>query len=445
MESAHGDHSRTMQSGRWVIIRLSIALILATTIAFGIAESTQAAAQAGSVTVRIVHVSPGTGAINATLDGQRLTEALEYGSTSNRLATPGAMAQLRVSIAGEPSRVLLDSTVQLPLDGPATILFTGLLSGSPSPAALVLADDLGYTSQDRTRVRFVNAAAGSGAVTVMNGDSTTLFEGIDYGGMGDAVLDPGTLALRVLPSGASGMPLAEARLAAEPGRSYTAILAGQIGGSTALTLVMLDHSRATQSRPPTGGPAAAGSVLVDETFADSATGLLPATAPANATLIYGYVDGEYSLRNLEVATQSLPIPVDATNASIAVDARLIGETTRRTVSVGCRFASDSTGNRGYRLRVEPGVGLFRLVREDGTRDIFLRRDSISQAIRRDNESNRIEITCAGNTITATINGAVVASVIDNTYTSGSLVIGVGARASGLTSEARFDNLLITAR
>lgn len=445
LESTHADHARMTWLMRGSAMRLSIALVLAATLAFGITESTPLVAQPGSFAVRIVHVSPGTGAINATLDGQRLAEALDYGASSNRLATPGSMARLQVSTTAEPTRVLLDSTVQLPLDGPATILFIGLQSGSPSPAALVLADDLGFTSQDRTRVRFVNAATGSGAVTVMSGDNATLFDGIDYGGMGDAVLDPGTFALRVLPSGMGGMPLAEARLAAEPGRSYTAILAGQIGGSTAPSLVVLDHSRAVQSRPVAGGPVAAGDVLVDETFADPATRLLPATAPANATMIYGYVDGEYSLRNLEVATQSLPVPVDATNATIAVDARLIGETTRRTVSVGCRFASDSTGNRGYRLRVEPGAGLFRLVREDGTRDIFLRRDSISQVIRRGNESNRIEITCAGNTITATINGTVVASVIDNTYTSGSLVIGVGARASGLTSEARFDNLLITAR
>ena len=115
------------------------------------------------------------------------------------------------------------------------------------------------------------------------------------------------------------------------------------------------------------------------------------------------------------------------------------------MSVGCRFNSDRTGNRGYRLRVEPAAGLYRLVREDGTRDAFLRRDSLSPAIRRGNDSNRIEITCAGNTITAAINGTVVATVQDSTYASGALVIGVGARASGLTSEARFDNLLVTAR
>jgi hypothetical protein len=186
-------------------------------------------------------------------------------------------------------------------------------------------------------------------------------------------------------------------------------------------------------------------VLVDETFSESATGLLPSSSPAGASLTYGYADGEYWLRNAEVATQSLAVPLDAANATIAVDARLIGDPSRRTVSVGCRFSSNANGNRGYRLRVEPGAGLYRLVREDGTRDVFLRRDSTSPAIRRGNDSNRIEITCSGTTITAVINGTAVATVQDSTYASGSLVIGVGARASGLTSEARFDNLLITAR
>jgi len=184
---------------------------------------------------------------------------------------------------------------------------------------------------------------------------------------------------------------------------------------------------------------------VNETFTDPATGILPTTASPESSLLYGYVEGEYFLRNLEVATRSLPIPGEHTNATIAVDARLIGPTTSRTVSVGCRFTSDTSDNRGYRLRVEPGTGVFRLVREDGGRDTFLRNDRVSPAIRRGSESNRLELTCAGGTITAAINGTVVATVQDSTYTTGPLVIGVGARSSGLTSEARFDNLTVTRR
>ena len=113
--------------------------------------------------------------------------------------------------------------------------------------------------------------------------------------------------------------------------------------------------------------------------------------------------------------------------------------------MGCRFTSTLGGNRGYRLRVEPARGVFRLVREDGERDTFLQRDRASAAIRRGNESNRLELTCAGSTITASVNGTVVATAQDTTYRSGPLVFGVGARADNLTSEARFDNLVVTQR
>jgi hypothetical protein len=355
------------------------------------------------------------------------------------------MARLRVFLADEPSRVVLDTPVDLPLDGPSTVLLTGLSTGTPSLGALVLADFLGQTSRDRSRLRFANVAVGIGVVSLLNGENATLFERIGYRAMGDAVLDPGPLFLRAITSDDGTSTIAESRLEAEPGRSYTVILTGQQGSSHPPKLLALDHSRAVPSRAASMEPATAGTVLVDETFSEPTSGLLPILDSGAASLTYGYAGGEFWVRNLDVATQSVPVPVNAVNGTIAVDARLIGDPSRRTVSVGCRFGSDATGNRGYRLRVEPAAGLFRLVREDGKRDVLLRRDSVSQAIRRASESNRLEITCAGITITAAINGTVVATVQDSTYTSGSLVIGVGARASGLTSEARFDNLMITAR
>ncbi len=143
--------------------------------------------------------------------------------------------------------------------------------------------------------------------------------------------------------------------------------------------------------------------------------------------------------------RSVAVPGDYTNATIAVDARLVGAIDGRTVSVGCRFRTDATGNYGYRLRVEPGTGLFRLVREDGTRDTLLVNLRRSTAINRGLAVNRLELTCSGTTITGSINGVQVVNMQDSTYSSGPLTLGVGARMSGLTSEARFDNLVVIQR
>lgn len=172
---------------------------------------------------------------------------------------------------------------------------------------------------------------------------------------------------------------------------------------------------------------------------------MPATPEPTARLLYGYVDGEYYLRSFG-PTQSVPVLLDAPDATIAVDVRLLGDTTQRTVSVGCRFRSTPLGNYGYRLRVEPARGVYRLVREDGARDFFLRRDRPSSAIRPGNASNRLEITCSDTTITAAINGTIVATAQDSTYRAGSLTIGVGARGEPvLVTEARFDNLVVIRR
>jgi len=55
--------------------------------------------------------------------------------------------------------------------------------------------------------------------------------------------------------------------------------------------------------------------------------------------------------------------------------------------------------------------------------------------------NRIELTCVGATITASINGTQVAAVQDITYATGRHFIGV----NGAGSTGRFDNLVVTQR
>ena len=394
--------------------------------------------------VRVVHASPDAGAVDVTLDGRPLAENFTHASETAQTAVPAGVVRLLVSRHGAPAELLLERSIDLTAGGAAIVVLAGLAAGEPALTALVLADDTGGVGSGRFMLRFLNLSPGSGPATLATDDGAILLESIGFGGIGEAILEPGRFTLRAVLPGRAGDSTAEAALVGEATRTYTLLLIGQSGGPHRPTLVLLAHRRTSAAGPPSGmmGP---GSVLVNETFRDPATGLLPAAAPAGATLLYGYVDGEYFLRNLEVATQSLPIPGDHANATIAVDVRLIGETRSRTVSVGCRFSSDASGNRGYRLRVEPAAGLFRLVREDGQRDTFLRTDRISAAIRRGAETNRLELTCAASTITAAINGVEVASVQDSTYTAGPLVIGVGARSSGLTSEARFDNLVVTQR
>ena len=435
-EGGHGSRpaTRVLLAGMVVVALLVLRL----------GDTAAAPAQPSVPALRIVHASPETGALDVTVDGQRVAENLTYGAETAYLATAATSVRLLVTARGEPARAVLDTSVDLAAGGPFTLILTAPGSGAAALGALLLADDPPGFGPDRFRLRFVNASPGTAQATLATAEGGILVANIGFRAAGESVLEPGRFSLQALTSGSAGGPTAEAVLVADAGRTYTLLLVSQIGGVIPPTLLFLSDGRPRAAAIAAAG-AGAKDVIVNETFTDPATGLLPAMAPPDSPLHYGYVEGEYFLRNWEVATRSLPIPGDHTNATIAVDARLVGPTTSRTVSVGCRFTSDATGNRGYRLRVEPGTGVFRLVREDGGRDTFLRSDRVSPAIHRGSQTNRLELTCAGSTITAAINGTVVASVQDSTYTTGPLVIGVGARSSGLTSEARFDNLVVTQR
>ena len=62
-------------------------------------------------------------------------------------------------------------------------------------------------------------------------------------------------------------------------------------------------------------------------------------------------------------------------------------------------------------------------------------------IRDRGEVNRLELSCVGNTITRSINGSQVFSVMDGSYSSGRHAFGV----AGTLSRGRFDNVVVTLR
>jgi len=417
----------------WSLVTAGVLLVIA-------AARSPVVAQ-GVPQVRIVHAIPDAGALSVTLDGQPVAAALDFAAVTEYQPVVAAVVQLRVAKFTEPASPLLELGVEVPIDRPSTVVLAGRLGSEPAVRAIVLADDLSRPAAGRAGIRFLNAAPGSGRVTVANAAGGFIGDGVAFGESSESIVDAGRYLLRAV---RAETELSSVTVDAASGRSHTLVLIGQTGGSNPPVLLSLlgPRSGETAAVRMNTGP---GSVLIDEGFAD-AGGILPASAPFGSALLYGYTDGEYYLRNLDVATRSLAIPGDFSDATIAVDTRLVGDIAGRTVSVGCRFTTESaSSNRGYRLRVEPGTGVFRLVREDGPRDFFLRSDRVSPAIMRGSATNRLELTCNGSTIRAAINGVEVAVVQDRTYPTGPLVIGVGARSSGLTSEARFDNLLVTQR
>jgi tRNA A-37 threonylcarbamoyl transferase component Bud32 len=214
-----------------------------------------------------------------------------------------------------------------------------------------------------------------------------------------------------------------------PGRYRVTVL----DGGQALA----DASFTARARP--------GDVVVRENFDTAGAGLLRTDFFDPAQVTVTVEGGELVIRQLDPRPRSTPaVPLVGTydDATIAVDARLEGETAGRYVAVGCRGGSD----RGYAFLVEPALGRFALLRFDGGAQTALAAFQESDAVRRGNATNRLELTCAGGTITAALNGVTLATVEDGTHAAGFLWLqGNAFGNTPATAEARFDHLLVTQR
>jgi hypothetical protein len=186
-------------------------------------------------------------------------------------------------------------------------------------------------------------------------------------------------------------------------------------------------------------------VVVADNFDDPTRGVLPHTSPDPARFAVGYVDGAYAIAKTDPAFAGIPfvrLPGTFENVSIAVDVRLVGPAAERYITLGCRTSSPALDN-GYRFSLEVERGTYLLDRWDGGRFTTLDSRAAASAIRRGGQSNRVEMTCAGETIAVSINGARVATIQDGVHRSGLLWLGVESDPARRHSiEARFDNLVV---
>jgi hypothetical protein len=200
----------------------------------------------------------------------------------------------------------------------------------------------------------------------------------------------------------------------------------------------------------------AGTVLLAEGFDDPTRNVLGRSTPE--TEAQGFfrsgVDGEYSVRrvnpNSPFGNYAVRLPFSYSDASLAVDARLVPDAVNRYLYLSCRSTTTpppTVTTSEYRFWVYPDQVSFSLSRLDaGTSASLVPRRS-STAIQRDTATNRLELECRGSSITARINGVDVATVQDSTYREGGILIGVGYTSDppGRSVEARFDNLVVTQR
>jgi hypothetical protein len=155
-----------------------------------------------------------------------------------------------------------------------------------------------------------------------------------------------------------------------------------------------------------------------------------------------YINGQYAIRSLSAAGPAdfwVPLPGRFADATVAVDASLVGLTRDRYIMVACRY--DDVQATRYVLAVRPDVGRAALLLGRGADYSFLKDWTAMPEIQRDSATNRLELACVGGTISASVNRAPLASVQDASFTAGQLAVGAGHFPDArVVLEGRFDNL-----
>jgi hypothetical protein len=239
--------------------------------------------------------------------------------------------------------------------------------------------------------------------------------------------------------------------------SRPAIIGVLLAGALAFSAVAQDESvapgnegargEATSEPTVTAQPTATsrpgpGAVLLEENFDDPARAILLLTSNNPSTRSMGYVDGEYEIQSglTMPGVVGSPLPETGADTSIAIDGRVYGGPDTRGVYVLSRWSQAEGVVAAYRFGVLPAQGRFTLERQDGSRVVSLVSQP-SSAIRGGEAMNRLELTCVGPSISASINGTPVAAIQDPSYPNGRHFIGV----NGAGSSGRFDNLVVTQR
>ena len=204
----------------------------------------------------------------------------------------------------------------------------------------------------------------------------------------------------------------------------------------------------TPTVPPTATPtpaSRAGDILLADNFDDPSAGVMARSSETPTLFQYGYDGGEYVMRRISPeATGNVTVPLPGTFADsvIAVDARIVGETSQRLVALQCRRIG-GPDQQQYRFEVSPDRGAYRLLRFiDGAMTPFPDWTP-APAIQRGNAVNRLELRCAGSTIAVRANGVSLVSAEDPALREGRLAITAGVLERRLLIEARFDNLVVS--
>jgi len=129
-----------------------------------------------------------------------------------------------------------------------------------------------------------------------------------------------------------------------------------------------------------------------------------------------------------------------TNFVLEVETKLVGGTDYNWHLIACR--SDSEGNNDYSFGISAD-GYYGIAKTVNGNQIFLKGPTLSSYIHKGQGiTNLVRVECIGSTLSLSVNGHLLAEVIDYSHTSGDIALGVNS-LTGTFTEIAFDNIVVT--
>ena len=195
-----------------------------------------------------------------------------------------------------------------------------------------------------------------------------------------------------------------------------------------------------QSTPP-----ASGTVLVQDDYANPTAALFPLASSLPSKWTLGYSGGEYQISGIDASEDAiLPLAITQTaaDAMVAVDVRVDGDAKDTDLGVMCRWTVGGAPT-GYQLSIYPAQAAITLLKLSDNGPVKLLSQNRFSGIMVGTKTNHVVLTCAGSTITASVNGTILGSVQDSTYSQGAPGIFVGRAVGPGLASARFSNFVVT--
>jgi hypothetical protein len=197
------------------------------------------------VKLRVVHASPDAPAVDVIAnDTVTLVDALPFPQATGFLEVEPATYNVKVTAAGNPSAIVIES--DLPLEAGLTydVLAIGPLA---SIEALVAMDDYRRVATE-AKVRIVHASPTAGNVDIYVtapgasiDDQTPVLSDVAFAAnTGFFALEAGDYDVTVTPTGTKTPAIGPAAISVEAGGLYTAIARDATGGGVPLGLILLD-------------------------------------------------------------------------------------------------------------------------------------------------------------------------------------------------------------